>query len=92
MPWLPAAVDPAHELAGPWWWMGRQLIAHREGGELVLTPVDPAGVPWRLRPENTDVWRCFSGANDGELMRVRRTTEGAPVELDIATFVHTRQP
>jgi CubicO group peptidase (beta-lactamase class C family) len=94
--WKPPAARPDHELAGPWWWMGRQAIAHveagAEGDELVLTPVSPAGAPWRFTPEGTDVWRCHSGSNDGEVMRVRRTPAGVPSELDIATFVHTRQP
>jgi hypothetical protein len=91
-PWQPPAAQAEHELAGPWWWMGREVIAHAEGGELVLTPVSPAGTPWRFTRESADVWQCHSGANEGEVMRVRRTPEGVPSELDIATFVHTRQP
>jgi CubicO group peptidase (beta-lactamase class C family) len=91
-PWKPRAAPAEHELAGAWWWMGRQVIAHAEGDELILTPVIPAGAPWRFTQEGSDVWRCHSGANDGEVMRVRRTPEGTPSELDIATFVHTRQP
>lgn len=90
--WKPPAAQADHELAGPWWWMGREVIAHAEGDELVFTPVSPGGTPWRFTQESADVWRCHSGANDGEVMRVRRTPEGTPSELDIATFVHTRQP
>jgi CubicO group peptidase (beta-lactamase class C family) len=90
--WMPPAAQPEHELAGPWWWMGRQVLAQADGDEIVLTPVAPAGVPWRFTRESEDVWRCHSGSNDGEIMRVRRTPEGIPSELDIATFVHTRQP
>jgi hypothetical protein len=93
--WKAPAAQAEHELAGPWWWMGRQVVAHLEvhadGEELVLTPL-PAGTPWRFTRQSADVWRCHSGANDGEVMRVRRTPEGVPSELDIATFVHTRQP
>ena len=70
--------------------MGRQLLARREGDELVMEPT--AATPWRFTQESADVWRCHSGSNDGELLRVRRDSDGTPVELDIATFMHTRQP
>jgi CubicO group peptidase (beta-lactamase class C family) len=90
-PWVPQPAREPHELAGPWWWMGKQVVAHAEGDELVLVPRSPA-TPWRFSQEGADVWRGRSGANDGEVMRVRREADGTPVELDIATFVHRRQP
>lgn len=91
-PWRPAPDRQEHELSGPWWWMGRQLIGRFEGDELVLEPVRPAGAPWRFTQSSADVWRCHSGVNDGEVLRVRRDAQGTPSELDIATFVHSRQP
>ncbi len=91
-PWRPAVARPQHELAGVWWWMGRQLLAYAEGDELVMEPVSPAATPWRFTQESADVWRCHSGSNDGERMLVRRDADGTAVELDIATFLHTRQP
>ncbi|GIH07276.1 serine hydrolase [Rhizocola hellebori] len=91
-PWRPAPAAQPHELAGVWWWMGRQLLARHDGEELVMEPVSPAAAPWRFAQESADVWRCHSGSNDGELLRVRRDGQGTPVELDIATFLHTRQP
>ncbi len=94
-PWQPApeAGEP-HELDGAWWWMGREFAARYDAAanELVVTPVTVPATPWRFTTEGADVWRCHSGSNDGEVLRVRRDGDGVPVELDIATFVHTRQP
>ena len=92
--WLPptgAAVE--HELAGTWWWMGRGLEMHFDPVESVLV-ARPQGVQgkWSFKNEGPDLWRGISGANDGEIMRVRRDAAGRPSELDIATFVHTRLP
>ena len=61
-------------------------------GVLTCGPVTVPAAPWRFTTHGADVWRCHSGSNDGELLRVRRDADGAPVELDIATFVHTRRP
>ncbi|MEV4418182.1 hypothetical protein [Catellatospora sp. NPDC049609] len=74
--------------------MGREFAARYDAaaGELVVTPVTVPGTPWRFTTEGADVWRCHSGSNDGEVLRVHRDAERTPVELDIATFVHTRQP
>jgi CubicO group peptidase (beta-lactamase class C family) len=96
-PWRPGAVPPpdVEPLTGRWWWMGREYEAAWHAGtrELVITSLQsPQAVPWRLRPQGTDAWRCFSGDNDGEVMLVRRGRGGAPVALDIATFVFTRDP
>jgi CubicO group peptidase (beta-lactamase class C family) len=94
-PWLPPAGDydtGLHELAGSWWWMGKELVARWDigAGELMLSP--GVGTPWRCKPHGPDVWRCHTGSNDGELVRVRRDEHGIPVELDIATFLHARRP
>ncbi|HEX6685900.1 MAG TPA: serine hydrolase domain-containing protein [Candidatus Limnocylindrales bacterium] len=95
-PWVPhsgSAATAGHELAGTWWWMGRSLVMHFDPVESLLI-AEPLGVPakWVFKNEGTDVWRCTTGSNDGELMRVRRDADGNPSELDIATCVHTRQP
>jgi CubicO group peptidase (beta-lactamase class C family) len=94
IPWTAAPASDAHELAGPWWWMGRELVARWDAaaGELVLSPVTVRATPWRFTAESADLWRCHSGSNDGEFLRVRRDADGTAVELDIATFLHTRQP
>jgi CubicO group peptidase (beta-lactamase class C family) len=97
-PWRPGAAPPpeVEPLTGRWWWMGREYEAAWDAAnrELVISSVQsPLAVPWRLRPQGTpDVWRCFSGENDGEIMAVRRGRGGAPVALDIATFIFTREP
>jgi hypothetical protein len=95
-PWQPTAAPPDAELlplTGRWWWMGREYQAGIEGADLVLTPMNVPGVsPWRFRAEGVDVWRGYSGENDGELLRVLRDDAGRVVGLDLATFVFTRDP
>lgn len=93
-PWQAPVAGEPHELDGAWWWMGREFAARFDAaaGELVLTPVTVPATPWRFTTEGADVWRCHTGSNDGEVLRVRRDADRTPVELDIATFVHTRQP
>ena len=96
VPWRPGAMPPAEAepLTGRWWWMGQEFEAAWDAGarELVVTPVTMAGAPWRFVPDGPDRWRCRSGMNDGEVMRVRRARTGAVSTLDIATFVFTRDP
>jgi CubicO group peptidase (beta-lactamase class C family) len=92
-PWRPAEA-PAADLAaltGRWWWMGQEY-EFRVGpaGDLVGGPL---GRPvLRFTPEGPDRWRGRSGTQDGELLTVIRDEAGAPVALDIATFVFTRTP
>jgi CubicO group peptidase (beta-lactamase class C family) len=89
----PMNVAAEHELAGTWWWMGRSLEMHFDPvGSLLVGR--PYLVPnnWIFKNEATDLWRCTSGANDGEVMRVRRDASGRPSEMDIATCVYTRLP
>lgn len=61
-------------------------------GRLTGMPQNSLTQPWHFVPQGKDVWRCVSGTNDGEILRVRRDPDGRPSELDIASFVHTRQP
>lgn len=92
-PWVaPAPGDVEHELAGQWWWMGRQLSLTFDAASGTLTASPDGIAPWVFVAEGKDVWRCTSGMNDGEVMRVRRDAQGRPSELDIATFIHTRSP
>jgi hypothetical protein len=75
--------------------MGREFEAAWDaaGRELVITPLTaPGAVPWRFVADGHDRWRCRSGANDGELMQVRRGRTGTISALDIATSVFTREP
>jgi hypothetical protein len=73
--------------------MGRELVARWDApaGELVLDAAGSA-TPWRCRPHGPDVWRCHTGSNNGELVRVLRDEHGVPRQLDIATFLHGRRP
>jgi len=90
--WVPPTGAAAeHELAGTWWWMGRSLEMHFDPVEsLLVAQLSPVPGKWVFKNEGTDLWRCTSGSNDGEVMRVRRDASGQPSELDIATLVHTR--
>jgi len=94
--WWPAQTPPAEiaPLCGRWWWMGREYGAswRPDSGELVVTPLTVPELPWRFAPDGTDRWRGLSGANDGEVLLVRRDAGGRVVALDVATTVLTRSP
>ncbi|GAB3810049.1 serine hydrolase domain-containing protein [Micromonospora zhanjiangensis] len=96
-PWRPVDGLPADaaELAGRWWWMGREYETEWDPDteELVFTLLRPArGVPWRFVREGTDRWRGRAGQNRGEILTVRRDAAGTVDTLDVATFVLTRDP
>jgi len=94
--WRPGATPPGdvEPLTGRWWWMGQEFEASWDAGsrELVMTPVSEKAAAWRFTAYGPDRWRCRSGTNDGEILRVRRARNGAVAALDIATFVFTRDP
>jgi CubicO group peptidase (beta-lactamase class C family) len=96
-PWRPGAAPPpeAGDLTGRWWWMGREFEASWDARarELVISPLSTPGVgPWRFVAAGQDRWRGCAGANDGEVLQVRRSRNGAVNALDVATFVLTRDP
>ncbi|GAA1792694.1 serine hydrolase domain-containing protein [Luedemannella flava] len=96
-PWRPGAAPPndVEPLCGRWWWMGQEYEAHwdSESRELVLRSLGPTPmVPWRFAPLGADRWRCRSGENDGEYLKVHRGRAGTVAALDIATWVFTRDP
>ncbi len=94
--WRPGATPPGdvEPLTGRWWWMGQEFQASWDAGsrELVVTPMSEKAAAWRFTAYGPDRWRCHSGMNDGEILRVRRARTGAVTALDIATFVFTRDP
>lgn len=98
LPWRPAPGPPPEEVApllGRWWWMGREFQASwdTQAEELVLAAVsDGPGMPARFAREGADRWRGTAGADHGEQLTIRRDSQQAVVELDIATFVYTRDP
>jgi hypothetical protein len=81
-------------LCGRWWWMGigHDICWDADAAELVVAPLKPESTPWRFTPEGTDRWRGRTGLNAGEILAVRRDEHGTPVELDIATFLFSRDP
>ncbi len=95
-PWRPAPTRPQAELlevAGRWWWMGREFQASASGADLVLTALSSAGsLPSRFRDAGDGEWRGYAGDQDGELLRVLRDPAGRVLALDLATFVLTRDP
>ena len=95
-PWRPGATPPGdtETLTGRWWWMGEEFEASWDGRthELVIQPLSTPAAAWRFTPDGMDRWRCRSGTNNGEVLRVRRTRAGSVSALDIATAVFTREP
>jgi CubicO group peptidase (beta-lactamase class C family) len=96
-PWQPAVAEPdaeVLEVLGRWWWRGREYELRHDAasGELVMHGITRVRKPVRFRREAKDTWRGLSGENDGEILRVLRDTDGAAVNLDIATFVFSRFP
>lgn len=93
-PWRPSppADADAARLCGRWWWMGREYELIADGDELVMSCLTAPAAPWRFVREETDRWRGRSGMNDGEILQVLRSPAGAPVALDIATFLFTPTP
>jgi CubicO group peptidase (beta-lactamase class C family) len=93
-PWTPPEPATAEqaELIGRWWWMGREHEILAEGPELVVTTVRGTAPGWRFVREAPDRWRGVAGMNTGEVLAVRRDAAGAVTELDIATFVFSRDP
>jgi CubicO group peptidase (beta-lactamase class C family) len=93
-PWRPAAAPPAEvaPLCGRWWWMGVEFQAGWDGTELVFASLADPGAPTRFTQDGADRWRGTAGPNAGELLAVRRDTDGAVEALDIATLVYTRSP
>jgi CubicO group peptidase (beta-lactamase class C family) len=94
-PWRPAPPPDGEtaELCGRWWWMGGEFQVTAEGADLVMQPVGGSGkAPWRFVREAPDRWRGTAGANEGEVLAVLRDPEGRVAQLDIATFVFSRDP
>jgi len=93
-PWRPTATEPPPEvtpLLGPWWWMGEQFDVSWNG-ELVVNESSHPESAWRFALDAAGDWRCHSGMNDGETLRVNHDAAGVPIELDIATFIFSRDP
>jgi hypothetical protein len=87
----PADVEP---LLGRWWSEGNELVLAWQSDRLRLELVDgPTGrnVSWLTR-EADDRWRIVEGRELGELLRVTRDGDGAPVKLYVATYPLTRAP
>jgi CubicO group peptidase (beta-lactamase class C family) len=93
--WLPAPAPQgeAAELCGRWWWMGGEFEVRGDGADLVMSPVGVTGrMPWRFVRESRDRWRGVSGTNAGEVLAASRGPGGEVAQLDIATFVFSRDP
>lgn len=94
--WRPDDGAPADVAAmlGRWWSEGSELLLTWRGGRLRLEVVEgPIGrnVSW-LEREADDRWRIVEGRELGELLRVVRDDDGAPVKLYVATYPLTREP
>ena len=93
-PWRPAPAPDAEalELCGRWWWMGREYEVTAHGPDVIVSCPTAPSTPWWFVREAPDRWRGRTGMNDGEILAVRRDTDGTVTALDIATFVFRRDP
>jgi CubicO group peptidase (beta-lactamase class C family) len=89
--WRPPAAPhgEAAEICGRWWWMGREYSIVPDGDALLM---DGPLAETRFAREAPDRWRGLSGPNEGEVLRILRTPDGAAERLDIATFLFSRDP
>ncbi|MEV0900726.1 serine hydrolase domain-containing protein [Actinoplanes sp. NPDC049802] len=89
--WRPptAPEGEAAEIRGRWWWMGREHSLLPDGDALVMT--GPQHHTRYVR-EAPDRWRGVAGDNEGEILRILRSPDGTAERLDIATFIHSRDP
>ncbi|MFI1987861.1 serine hydrolase domain-containing protein [Actinoplanes sp. NPDC020271] len=89
--WQPPAPPQgeAAEICGRWWWMGREYDLVPDGDGLVMTGPHHRT---RFRREAPDRWRGTAGDNEGEILAVLRSADGAVTGIDIATFVFSRDP
>ncbi|GIF07286.1 serine hydrolase domain-containing protein [Actinoplanes siamensis] len=89
--WRPPAppTGEAAEICGRWWWMGREYDIAPDGADLVMTGPGHRTV---FRREGPGRWRGVDGNNEGEILAVLRTADGRVDNIDIATFVHSRNP
>jgi CubicO group peptidase (beta-lactamase class C family) len=91
-PWRPLAPPPpaVADLCGRWWWMAEEVEAHWDSATAELVLTEPDRPDWRFAREATDLWRCRAGEQIGEVLRVRRDSDGTAMALDLATFIYTR--
>lgn len=92
-PWRP--VDVAAELlelTGTWYWGTSPSVLSVVGREGLRLDAPGGGRSSEFRPAGPDVWVGLDSYFAGEWLRVVRDAEGRPRHLDVATFVHTRQP
>lgn len=94
--WQPDAGAPedVKPLLGPWWTEGEIIVLRWKAGTLEAELVDAP--KWRnvsvFEREDADRWRVVEGRERGELLRVLRDDDGAPVKLYFATYPLTRAP
>lgn len=95
-PWRPGSEVPAElaPLRGIWFSEGTPFVFSVVGGRLEARHPDlPRHQPSSVfEPIGDDVFRTVQGRERGELLRVTRDADGAPVKLNWATYPVTREP
>ncbi len=79
----------AAEICGRWWWMGREYEVGADGDALLMTGTHRRT---RFAREAPDRWRGIEGSDEGEILTLVRTPDGAVDHLDVATFRYRRNP
>src|SRR5207237_3261356 len=88
---------PPPELAGivgRWWSEGPEFLFRMHNGKLEARSVEaPDWIDWSIfEPLGEDRFRTLQGRERGELLRVVRDADVAPVRLYWATYPFTRTP
>ncbi|MFF7990731.1 serine hydrolase domain-containing protein [Kitasatospora xanthocidica] len=97
-PWrpLPEVDEELLALTGPWYWGAAPTVLRLRPGRVLeltqLTSLVGGGRGSRFRPEPDGTWTGLDNYYAGETLRVVRHPDGSVSHLDVASFVHTREP
>lgn len=95
-PWVPGTVVPQElePLLGQWFSEGVEFVLSvREGCLNAQVRRAPAATPPSVFEEvGPDLFRTVAGRERGELLRLRRNSDGQVVAFNWATYIFTRQP
>jgi CubicO group peptidase (beta-lactamase class C family) len=92
-PWAPGEPVPAEleGVPGRWWSEGAEFVFRIRDGRLEAV-VEGGRVPAVFEREGKDAYRVAKGRERGELLRIERAADDAPIRLLWASYPFTREP